>query len=1182
MKNILFTNLLFFLMSVCLFAQKTEISAGEFSNDFRKHVCGGHHHTVVDDTPPPPPPPPPSVELKNGAMIDAPTNITFDKESPNHIRLSWDAPTGCADCIYVALLDNDNNVNNGYYHYMVVEASTTPQLTKNTFNGSFTLDIGEDFKVYMQTVQNGVNSAWSAPVTTSFGWDNIGNPNNDITYTFEGFTSTEEATLTTFVNRVKPIIHNIYGPPARSINVKIVNKLNFQQYREQVNEIWIDKDKIFNQRRFHLFVHEMLHSWRDNAVLAVDTNWNYDGVYSGYEEGFAETGANDCMNEYIRLYPNDHDLSGNPSALNKTMIFNSAAEWNYDYRNQNALSTGTMLYTSTFDVLNRGLSSTRYYTAAAALKKIQVEHSTFYKDFNIEYYSRLAADHTLTVSKALLIDIVATVAPTIEGLPAQQWLDKQMVLACETIVGEKIFTNTYNTGTSILDYYHYYRTFDNGWDYEGDPSLISSFTYANGTSGTGKIYNSNNQLLKSFTPVISHLNGYGTFWLRLGSFALDSPNPHSLDWGEPTSLGLYKVEMTFGGATRTDYRVVGTSLSTNGIFGGVINGNGGQIYIDHEDFADENPLQIVNGAFYGTRSWASIPNSDTGVADSAPGQLTVRYIDDSGNEYITYKNIDLGSSTGGQMFLFDVNDMIPTMYCSPDVPINSNNIHISNVRLEQINNTSSNEGYADFTQNINTGGVAANLLPSSTHTLIVQKPSTPGVSTYWKAWIDYNQNNVFDDTESIMYKSNELNNSITHNFTVPTDALNGTTRMRVHLKQWTGGIPVPCGNNDNVDAEIEDYTVIIGTPCPDADNDGVCDVNDVCPNFDDNLIGTACDDGNPNTTSDIIQPNCTCQGTPIGSSDYCIPSITTTTNNYITGVVLAGGGISNGSVNDGGYRDFTTDVAPGNILPSETYTLNLYKALDNNADMYWRVWIDYNQDGVFDDNTEVALYGSQVSDNIFSGSITVPANALNGTTRMRVYLKRWVGAVPVPCGNSDTEERDVEDYAITIGEDDCQPFYDLSGTINTNVFKAQDYIKSTGQVPAGNTVSFQAGNLVHLKPGFIATAGTSSMFHAFIDDCTPTAPKEEIVETEPAIRNYPNPFTGQTTIEFTLPEDSAVTLFVSDAMGRQVAVLMNHQTSIAGTHQVIFDGNQYAAGMYYYTLQAGEYNSTQKMILIKP
>jgi len=39
--------------------------------------------------------------------------------------------------------------------------------------------------------------------------------------------------------------------------------------------------------------------------------------------------------------------------------------------------------------------------------------------------------------------------------------------------------------------------------------------------------------------------------------------------------------------------------------------------------------------------------------------LTIRYIDNSGNEYITYKNIDIGNSKGLQKFLLDVNDMIP-------------------------------------------------------------------------------------------------------------------------------------------------------------------------------------------------------------------------------------------------------------------------------------------------------------------------------------------------------------------------------------------------------------------------------------------------------------------------------------------------------------------------------------------
>jgi len=849
------------MMSVSLLAQKTEISVGEFPNVVPKHICSGHHHTVVDDTPPPPPPPP-SVELKSGVMVDPPTNITFDRQSPNHIRLSWDAPTGCSNCTYVALLDNNNNVNDGYYHYVGISASSTPQLIRNMMNGSLPLNIGQNFKIYMRAFQGGVPSDWSAPVTTSFGWDNIGNTNNDVTYTFDGWTATEEAALTTFINRMKPIIHSIYGPPANDVSYVIKNELYELTAYTTVDTIKIDGNYVFTDRRFHLLTHELLHSWRDNAIVASNSDWNYDGVLSGYEEGFAEVAASDCMNEYVRQFPNDHDLSGVPGTPNKTMIFGSIAEWNYDYYNtQTALSTATALRTGGRTSV-RGLAYLRYQTAAAALKKIQIEYPNFYRDFNIEYYSRLDADHTLTVSKTLITDIIATVAPTIEGLPAQQWLDKQTILACETVLGDKIFLYINSNGLTATHQYSHYTTFSGGLDYTGDQNDFNNYTYPNGTSGVGRIYNSNNQLLKSFNPVISSPSGnFGIFNLTLRNTATDVSTSSSLEWGEPVSLGLYKVEMTFGTATQVDYHVLGTTITSGGIWGGVLNANGGQIYIDHEDFPDEGPLQIVNGAFYGTRNWANITNSDTGAADSTPGQLTVRYVDDSGNEYITYKNVDIGSAYGGQMLLFDVNDMIPTMYCSPDIPTNSNNIHISNVRLEQINNTSGNEGYADFTQNTNSGGTAANLLPSGTHTLIVERPSTAGVSTYWKVWIDYNQNNVFEDTESIMYKLNESNNTITHNFTVPADALNGTTRMRVHLKKWVGGIPVPCGNDDNVDAEIEDYTIIIGTAsCPDADNDGVCDTDDVCPNFDDNLIGTACNDNDACTTSDVYNSNCQCVG----------------------------------------------------------------------------------------------------------------------------------------------------------------------------------------------------------------------------------------------------------------------------------------------------------------------------------
>ncbi len=379
-----------------------------------------------------------------------------------------------------------------------------------------------------------------------------------------------------------------------------------------------------------------------------------------------------------------------------------------------------------------------------------------------------------------------------------------------------------------------------------------------------------------------------------------------------------------------------------------------------------------------------------------------------------------------------------------------------------------------------------------------------------------------------------------------------------------------------------DFNVSDDSACTDTDNDGVCAADD-CDDNDATIPttpGTPCDDGNPNTTNDlIIGDGCICQGsTTPPSANYCIPNVPTNSNTvYIYNVNLEQ--IDYDSGNEG-YGDFTS-TPPAYLSPSGSHTLYAYKPVDADSKFYWRVWIDYNQDGDFDDTDELVIHKVNQSDYYILETFTVPANAPNGATRMRIHLKEYIGNPPDPCGNNDNIDAEIEDYTVIIGADECEPFLDLSGTISPNIYKAADYIESDGQVLAGNNVTFQAGNLVHLLPGFIATAGTSSMFHAFIDDCTPTAPKEEIAESEPIIRNYPNPFTGQTTIEFTLPQDSDVTLFVADAMGRQVEILMNHETSVAGTHQVIFDGNQHAAGMYYYTIQAGEYTATQKMILIK-
>ncbi len=81
-------------------------------------------------------------------------------------------------------------------------------------------------------------------------------------------------------------------------------------------------------------------------------------------------------------------------------------------------------------------------------------------------------------------------------------------------------------------------------------------------------------------------------------------------------------------------------------------------------------------------------------------------------------------------------------------------------------------------------------------------------------------------------------------------------------------------------------------------------------------------------------------------------------------------------------------------------------------------------------------------------------------------------------------------------------------------------------------------------------------------------------------QNYPNPFNPTTMISYQLPMNSFVNLRVYDILGREVATLVNEQKP-AGNYEVKFDASNLSSGVYLYKLQAGSYNKTMKMILMK-
>ena len=79
---------------------------------------------------------------------------------------------------------------------------------------------------------------------------------------------------------------------------------------------------------------------------------------------------------------------------------------------------------------------------------------------------------------------------------------------------------------------------------------------------------------------------------------------------------------------------------------------------------------------------------------------------------------------------------------------------------------------------------------------------------------------------------------------------------------------------------------------------------------------------------------------------------------------------------------------------------------------------------------------------------------------------------------------------------------------------------------------------------------------------------------------YPNPFNPVTTLSFSLPEMSEVSLVIYDLQGREVASLLSGSMD-AGYHSVHWDASGHVSGMYFVKMVAGNHVKTQKLMLIK-
>ncbi len=122
-----------------------------------------------------------------------------------------------------------------------------------------------------------------------------------------------------------------------------------------------------------------------------------------------------------------------------------------------------------------------------------------------------------------------------------------------------------------------------------------------------------------------------------------------------------------------------------------------------------------------------------------------------------------------------------------------------------------------------------------------------------------------------------------------------------------------------------------------------------------------------------------------------------------------------------------------------------------------------------------------------------------------------------------------------------------------------------------NFITVEFGGSLVADPSGICAGGT----------VTGDIEEEETIPTEFALyQNYPNPFNPSTLIKYQVPEKSFVLIRVYDLLGKELATLVNEEKS-AGSYDVNFDAGQLSSGFYIYTIKAGDFTSTKKMILMK-
>ena len=601
------------------------------------------------------------------------------------------------------------------------------------------------------------------------------------------------------------------------------------------------------------------------------------------------------------------------------------------------------------------------------------------------------------------------------------------------------------------------------YGFTGDPSTMTGSTlYTN--AGSGSNFNSSswtanaaNTKTLNAAGIAFIQNNAGNAFVNLG-FVRGSTNTYNIygypgtstqqpaltiDYTAPTPCNGPITPIT--AASSTSAACVGTAFTITS--SGVAVGTSGVAYQWQTSAPSANAF--IDVATGGTSASLAISSQTTAT------DYRLRVICTNSND-TTYSNV---LAIGQNPFY--------NCYCTPVTTCTNEGIENVDFNSGAINNPSTfcaNSGYSDYSGLGASATVTqAQVVPISVTAHINSNPASAGV------WIDYDHSGTFDASEytslgssTVTIPSGGTTYVFSGNIQISPTAMTGITRMRVRSANQNGITNTSSCISSSAFGEFEDYLITInaGTACSGIPTAGSITTapTSVCPSTNFTLTasgfsngvtglnylwevyntGTTTWDPAPGTnntftytgnitastdfrfTATCTNGNGTASTTPVTvaispfNQCYCTPATTSTSyyiNNFSTTNGLQNISKLASGYSTGGYANYSgTDTVA--LLENGSFNFSTNFGSSSTYTFGIKVWVDWNHNGILNDAGE-EMYVSSGYATSFSGTITAPAGAMTGFTRMRIGANYNSSTGPTtPCTNFANGE--YEDYTLNL------------------------------------------------------------------------------------------------------------------------------------------------------------------------